>query len=220
MNDGPSAPMHPISYAVFCLNKKPTTSGLAPVLGARPRSGAPGPKIPRPAVGSGGLGERDLVAKKDLELMDEAMDLAVVVPPGDEEVSAEIAEPRAGVREQVPDDDQDGAGDGDQCLELAYPLGQTSVAFAQEGLGPACGGGGLAQDAFEVGVALAGAGGAVPGAGLDGAGGQLGPRHQVGGSVELGHVEAHLGNDGLRSGASDPGDLVQPFDHRQRCLVS
>src|SRR5215469_8143900 len=96
------------------------TGRLAPVLGAGPRSGAPGPKIPRPAVGSGGLGERDLVAKKHLELMDEAMDLAVVVPPGDEEVSAEIAEPRAGVREQVPDDDQDGAGDGDQCLELAY----------------------------------------------------------------------------------------------------
>src|SRR5215472_12822841 len=66
------------------------------------------------SLGSGGLGERDLVAKKDLQLMDEAADPAFVVPPADEEVSAEIAEPRAWIREQVPDDDQDGAGDGDQ----------------------------------------------------------------------------------------------------------
>src|SRR5262245_35495464 len=166
----------------------PSTDGLAAVLGAGPRSGAPGPKIllrPGVQLGSGCFGKRDLVAKKDLQLMNEAADPAFVVPPADEEVSAEIAEPRAWIREQVPDDDQDGAGDGDQCLELAYPLGETSVALPQEGLGPACGGRRLAQNALEVGVALAGAGGAALGAGLDGAGGQLGPRHQVGGSGEL-----------------------------------
>jgi SAM-dependent methyltransferase len=34
----------------------------------------------------------------------------------------------------VEDDDQDGAGDGDQCLEPAAAVGQPSVAFAEEGV--------------------------------------------------------------------------------------
>jgi len=38
----------------------------------------------------------------------------------------------------VPDDDQDGAGDGDQGLELADPLDQPPVPFAEEGV---CSGG-------------------------------------------------------------------------------
>src|SRR6266480_2611361 len=39
--------MHPISGVGFCGPRSPTTSGLAPVLGAAPGSGAPGRRISR-----------------------------------------------------------------------------------------------------------------------------------------------------------------------------
>jgi hypothetical protein len=80
------------------------------------------------------------------------------------------------VGEQVPDDDQDGAGDGDEHLELAAALDDAPVAFAEEGVGLGGRGGGLAEDALEVGVALAGLAGAVLGPGLDGARAELRPR--------------------------------------------
>jgi hypothetical protein len=35
----------------------------------------------------------------------------------------------------VSDDDHDGAGDGDQGLELAAAFDQASIAFAEEGVG-------------------------------------------------------------------------------------
>ena len=54
----------------------------------------------------------------------------------------------------MPDDDQDGAGDGDQGLELADPLDQPPVPFAEEGVCPGGRRGRLAEDAFEVRVAL------------------------------------------------------------------
>ena len=45
-----------------------------------------------------------------------------------EEVRAEIAVSAGGVGEQVPDDDEDGAGDRDQGAELADAFGQAAVA--------------------------------------------------------------------------------------------
>jgi len=56
---------------------------------------------------------------------------------------AEVVVAGGAVGEQVPDDDQDGAGDGDQGFELAAALGQAPVAFAGEGAGLAGRGGGL-----------------------------------------------------------------------------
>src|SRR5215471_733565 len=99
------------------------------------------------ALGSSCWLEHDLMAKKHLQLMDEAADLAMVVHPGDVEVGAEIAETGGRIRKQVPDDDQDGAGHGNQCLELARALDETSVAFSQEGVGPGRRCRRLAQDA-------------------------------------------------------------------------
>src|SRR5262249_9221201 len=162
-----------------------------------------------PAVRSSCWLEHDLMAKKDLQLMDEAADLAMVVHPGDVEVGTEIAETGVRIRKQVPDDDQDGAGHGNQCLELARALDETAVALSQEGVGPGRRRCRLAQDALEVGVASASPGRSALGTGLDGTGRQLGPRHQVAGSGELGHVQAHLGDDRLGGGASDSSDLVQ-----------
>src|SRR5215472_7819815 len=88
------------------------------------------------ALGSSCWLEHDLMAKKHLQLMDEAADLAMVVHPGDVEVGTKIAKTGVRIRKQVPDDDQDGAGYRNQCLELARPLDETSVAFSQEGVGP------------------------------------------------------------------------------------
>src|SRR5215472_9237297 len=92
---------------------------------------------------------------------------------------AEFAEADDAAGQQVPDDDQDGPGDGDQGLELAAAADDPPVAFAEEGVGAGGAGGGLAEQAPEVGVALAGLAMAGLGPGLDGARGQLGPRHQV-----------------------------------------
>src|SRR4029453_19191331 len=111
--------------------------------------------------------------------------------------------------QQVPDDHQDGAGDGDQGFELADAPDQAAVALPEEGVGLGGGGGDLAEHGLEVGVALAGGAGAAGGAGLDGAGCQPGPRHQVGGSGELAHVQPELGDDDLGGLGADAGDLVQ-----------
>src|SRR5262249_2614144 len=62
--------------------------------------------------------EHDLMAKEHLQLMDEAADPAMVVHPADVEVGTEIAETGGRIGKQVPDDDQDGAGHGNQSLEL------------------------------------------------------------------------------------------------------
>ena len=55
--------------------------------------------------------------------------LAVFVDAGRVVVAAEVVEARGGVGEQVPDDDQDGAGDRDEGLELAacFPDSQYSI---------------------------------------------------------------------------------------------
>ena len=63
------------------------------------------------------------------ELADEVADLASLVDAGGVVVGAEFVEAFGGVGEQVPDDDEDGSGDGDEGLELAATLDDASVAF-------------------------------------------------------------------------------------------
>ena len=56
----------------------------------------------------------------------------------------------------MPDDDQDGPADGDDGLLGAAAAGDPPVAFAEEGVGAAGADGGLAEDAGQVAVAVAG----------------------------------------------------------------
>jgi hypothetical protein len=50
-------------------------------------------------------------------------------------VGAKIVEVGSRVGQQVPEDDQDGAGDRDQGLEFAAAFDQAPVALAEEGVG-------------------------------------------------------------------------------------
>src|SRR5215218_2623645 len=102
---------------------------------------------------SGGRLQGDLVAER-LELADEVAGLAALVDAAGVVVGAQIVEAGGGVGEQVPDDHQDGAGDGDQGLELADAPDQAAVALAEEGVGLGGRGGDLAEHALEVGLAL------------------------------------------------------------------
>ena len=113
------------------------------------------------------------------------------------------------VVEEVPDDDQDGAGDGDEGSLFASPADQAPVTLAEERVGLGCCGGDLAEDTFEVAVPFAGFADLGFRAGLDGLGRQLGPGHQVRGSGEATHVETDLGDDDLRCSFGDPGYLVE-----------
>jgi hypothetical protein len=88
--------------------------------------------------------------------VDKAVDAVFGVEVGGVEVRAEVVEVEGWVGEQVPDDDENGPGDGDEGLEFAAAFDQASVAFAEEGVGFGGAGGGPAQRAFEVGVAFAG----------------------------------------------------------------
>jgi hypothetical protein len=95
--------------------------------------------------GGGGDGHGE---SECLELADVAACLAVGVGGGGGGgvvVVAEVVESRCPVGEQVPDDEQ-GAGDRDQGLELAAALDQPPVSLAQEALGLPGGGGRVAQD--------------------------------------------------------------------------
>ena len=71
-----------------------------------------------PVAHRGELG--DVVARPAFEV-----DAAGVV------VDAEVAEAGGGVGQQVPDDDEDGARNGDEGLELAAAFDDASVAFAE-----------------------------------------------------------------------------------------
>jgi hypothetical protein len=113
----------------------------------------------------GGLGEGDGVAE-GFELADVAADFPAGVGAAGVAAGTEVVVAGGAVGKEVPDDDEDGAGDGDQGLELATAPDETPVALAQEGIGPGGGGRGLAQDSPEVGVALAGAAGAAGSPGL------------------------------------------------------
>ena len=97
------------------------------------RGGAPlGTKKSRSS--GGGWGEADLVAES-LELADEAAGLAVLVNVLVVEVRSEVAIAGARVGKEVPHDDEDGAGNGDERLHLSPTLDQTSVTLSQEGIG-------------------------------------------------------------------------------------
>jgi hypothetical protein len=84
-----------------------------------------------------------------------------------------------GGRPPAPDDrGQDGSGDRDRGLQLAHALREAAVPLAQEGVGLGRSRCRLSQDAFRVGMAPAGTSRAALGAGLDGAGRDLRPRHR------------------------------------------
>src|SRR5918994_1527464 len=166
---------------------------------------------------SGGRGQGDDEAER-LELADVVAGLAVLVDAVAVEVGAEVVEAGGGVGEQLPDDHQDRAGDGDQGFELADAPDQAAVALAEEGVGLGGRGGDLAEDALQVRVALAGGATAVLGAGLDGPGCQPGPRHQLPGGGELAHVQPELGDDDLGGLGADAGDLVQTLQRSKRGL--
>nr|WP_322770044.1 hypothetical protein [Frankia sp. Cr1] len=91
---------------------------------------------------SGGGLEGDGLAE-DLQLTDEVANLAAFVDPGGVVVGTEILEALGGISEQVPDDGEDGSGDGDEGLELAAAFDDAPVAFAEERVGLGCRGGGL-----------------------------------------------------------------------------
>ena len=91
---------------------------------------------------------------EDFELVDQAADFAVGVDAAGVEVRAQVTKPGGGVGQQVPDDDQDGAGDGDQGFEFASAFDQAPVPLTEERVGFRGRGGGLAEDSFEVGGCL------------------------------------------------------------------
>jgi hypothetical protein len=66
----------------------------------------------------GGGGDGDGVAE-GLELVDEAADPAAFVDAGGVVVGAEVAVAGVRVGQQMPDDHQDGAGDGDEGFLFA-----------------------------------------------------------------------------------------------------
>ena len=101
-----------------------------------------------------GFGDGDSEAE-GLDLPDVVLDLAVDIDAGLVVAGAEVCEPGLGVTEQVPDDDQDGAGDGDLGLLLAAAAGDPVVALAEEGGGAGGAVGGLTERAAQPGVALA-----------------------------------------------------------------
>src|ERR1022692_5098517 len=132
---------------------------------AAPAEPAPGPPVTA-GRWSGGLGDGD-GETEGFELADVIAGLAVLVSAAGVVAGAQLVVPGGGIGEQVPDDDQDGAGDGDQGLELADALHQPPVTLAKEGVGLGRCGGCLAEGALEVGIALAGLAGPAPGPGLD-----------------------------------------------------
>ena len=95
-----------------------------------------------------------------------------------------------GLGEQVPDDDQEDAGNGGDGLELAPASGHAPVAFPREVAGPVDFGDGFPGEPFEVGVGLADAPGAAAVAGLDGLRADLDPGHQVAGGGKYAHAQA------------------------------
>jgi hypothetical protein len=72
------------------------------------------------------------------ELVNEVSGLALLVDAAIVEVDAQIDEAAVGIGEEVPDDDQDGAFDGNETLQLAPSAYETSMAFAEERVGLRC----------------------------------------------------------------------------------
>src|ERR1700751_543659 len=122
-----------------------------------------------------GLGDGDVEAER-LDLPDVVAELAADVEASLVVAGAEVGVPGFGVTEQVPDDNQDGAGDGYLGLGLAAAAGDPVVALAEEGGGAGGADGGLAEAGAQVSVALALLPGPGAGAGLAGERGQARPR--------------------------------------------
>src|SRR5580704_6050741 len=101
-----------------------------------------------------GGGDGD-VESEGVELAEVGADLAVAVGFAVVPVGAEVGEPGFGVGEQVPDDDEDGAGDGAFGPVPAEALAEAAEPFAEEGAGAGGAVGGLGVVALEVGVTLA-----------------------------------------------------------------
>ena len=118
-------------------------------------------------MGLVGLGDGHVEAE-GLDLPDVVADLAVGIGAGLVVAGAEVGEPGGRVSEQMPDDDQEGAGDGDLGLGLATAAGDPAVALAEEGGGAGRVGRGLAEGPAQPGIALAFLPGPRPGAGLAG----------------------------------------------------
>ena len=151
-----------------------------------------------------------------LELADEVSASAVLVDALGVEVGAEVVVAGGGVGEEVPDDDEDRAGDRDEGFELAAAFDESAVALAEERVGLGGGGGGLAEGALEVGVALPGLAGRL-----------LGPDWIVRGESFAQETRwPGVGNWAMSRPSSAmstwavrmpmPGDLVEPLDGWQR----
>jgi hypothetical protein len=108
-----------------------------------------------------------------------------------------------------------GAHDGALGFPLRHVPAQAPVLGAEEGLGPARSGGGLAEGAAEVGVAAAGGVLSLPlAAGLLDVGREPGPGAQVPGGREDGHIDADLGDQVLGRRDAEAGDGVELGDLR------
>src|SRR5574340_355104 len=104
----------------------------------------------------GGLGggfECDAVAQGG-QLGDVVTHAALDVDAQGVVVGPEVVETREWIGQQVPDDDQDRAGDRNQGLELAAAFDDPSVALAEEGVGSRGRGRSLTERALEIRVAL------------------------------------------------------------------
>ena len=104
----------------------------------------------------GGGFEGDLVAE-GFELADVGLCAALGVGAFVVEVRAQIGEVGLGVGQEMPDDHEDGAPDGDDGLVRATAPGDAPVAFTQEGVGFPGGGRGFSQGSGQVAVAVPGA---------------------------------------------------------------
>src|ERR1700728_5100015 len=118
-----------------------------------------------------GPGQGDGEAER-LDLPDVVAQLAVDIGAGLVIAVAEVGVPGGGVGQQVPDDDQNGAGHGDLGLGLAAAAGDPGVALAEEGGSAGGADGGLAKGSAQPGVALALLRGAGAGSGVAGPPGQ------------------------------------------------
>jgi len=133
-------------------------------------------------------------------------------------VGTEVEESGGGVRKQLPDDPQDGAGDRDEGFEPAAAFDDAPVAFVEEGVGLGGRDSGLAECALEVGVALAGLAAAAYRPGLDGARAEFGPRDQVLGGGEAAHVQPDFGQDVLCIQRADTRDFVESLEDAGRVI--
>jgi len=102
--------------------------------------------------------EDDLLAGEALELVDKVALVALLVDARFVEVWTEVVVAGLRVGEQVPDDGQDRAADGDDGAALTAMFDQAPIAFGEEGIGAAGSGDDLAERAAQPRVALTGGG--------------------------------------------------------------